>query len=126
MKKENVALLLLLLILAGNVWHHRRLQALTSDLRVLTEDAYAFAREARWPKAEEAAETAEAHWLKASPYTHIFIRHTDVDALTAAFCDYRGALAGREAGALLASYLRLSALLSGLLRMETLSFGSVF
>ena len=46
MKKELVALLLLLLILAGNIWNQRRLDRLTAGLDRLTEKAFASARDA--------------------------------------------------------------------------------
>ena len=37
MKKELVALLLLLLILAGNLWNQRQLRSLTDGLQTLVE-----------------------------------------------------------------------------------------
>ena len=126
MKKELVALLLLLLILAGNIWNQRRLDLLTAGLDRLTEKAFASARDGRWQEAEEAAGQAAQIWTEAGNYTHIFIRHTDIDALTAAFCDYRGAIAGRETGEIYAVYLRLSTGIRSLQSMEKLSAGSIF
>ena len=126
MKKELFALALLLLILVGNVWNQHRLETLTSSLDTLVEEAYASARNGLWQQAAHAAQEAEAQWTDADLYTHIFIRHTDIDALNAAFCDYRGALAGRDEGDIIASYLRLTAGLRSLLAMEKLSAGSVF
>lgn len=126
MKKELFALALLLLILAGNLWNQHRLETLTSGLDALVEEAYASARNGHWQQAAQAALEAETRWTDADPYTHIFIRHTDIDALSAAFCDYRGALAGRDEGDILASYLRLTAGLRSLQGMETLSVGSIF
>lgn len=126
MKKELVALLLLLLILAGNIWNQRRLDRLTARLDRLTEKAFASARDGRWQEAEEAAGQAAQEWTEAGNYTHIFIRHTDIDALTAAFCDYRGAIAGRETGEIYAVYLRLSTGIRSLQSMEKLSAGSIF
>ena len=126
MKKELVALLLLLLILAGNIWNQRRLDRLTAGLDCLTEEAFASARDGRWQEAEEAAGQAAQKWTEAGNYTHIFIRHTDIDALTAAFCDYRGAIAGRETGEIYAVYLRLNTGIRSLQSMEKLSAGSIF
>ena len=126
MKKELVALLLLLLILAGNIWNQRRLDRLAAGLDRLTEEAFASARDGRWQEAEEAAGKAAQEWTKAGNYTHIFIRHTDIDALTAAFCDYRGAIAGRETGEIYAVYLRLNTGIRSLQSMERLSAGSIF
>ena len=98
MKKQLFALALLLFILVGNVWNQHRLETLTSSLDTLVEEAYASARNGLWQQAAHAAQEAEAQWTDADLYTHIFIRHTDIDALNAAFCDYRGALAGRDEG----------------------------
>ena len=44
MKKEIVAIVLLLLILAGNIWNRQRLDKLIDDLYVLTEEAYTSAQ----------------------------------------------------------------------------------
>ena len=126
MKKEAVAILPLFIILAGNLWNHRKLERLICGLNALTEEAYASAQKADWPSAENAARSAEEAWRNAHAYTHVFIRHTDVDTLTSAFCDYRGALKSRDDGDILAAYLRLNAGLDCLLDMETLSTGSVF
>ena len=126
MKKEIVAILLLLLILAGNIWNRQRLNKLIDDLNVLTEEAYASAQGADWSTAEASAMSAEETWTGAHTYTHIFIRHTDVDALTSSLCEYRGAIYGRDDGDILASYLCLKAELNCLRDMETLSVGSVF
>ena len=126
MRKEIVAFTLLILILAGNLWNQRRLDKLTAGLLSLTESAYSAAETRDWSEAARDAEAAEKRWLEEDRYTHIFIRHTDIDALTEAFCDFRGAVAGQESGELLASYLRLEALLTSLRGMEKLSIGSVF
>ena len=126
MKKELVAIALLLLILIGNIWNRQRLDKLIGELDGLTEEAYASSRSAEWTSAEDAARSAAEAWSGAHTYTHIFIRHTDVDTLTAAFCEYRGAITGRDDGDILASYLCLKAGLHCLRDMETLSVGSVF
>ena len=126
MKKELVALVLLTLIALGNIWNQRRLDSLIADLSALTEEAYAASRAQDWPGAERSARNAEEPWSAENRYTHIFIRHTDIDTLTEAFCDYRGALAGGDRGDILACYLRLNAGLGSLRSMETLSAGSIF
>ena len=126
MKKEIVAIVLLLLILAGNIWNRQQLNKLINDLSVLTEEAYSSAQSADWRASEAAARNAEETWTGARAYTHIFIRHTDVDALTSSLCAYRGAISGRDDGDILASYLCLKAGLSCLRDMEALRVGSVF
>ena len=126
MKKEFVALALLIAILTGNLWNQRRLNSLINGLMSLAEDACSASQQQDWPAAANAAEEAEKLWLDSGRYTHIFLRHTDIDALTAALCDFRGAAIGQESGELFTSYLRLKALLVSLRGMEKLSFGSVF
>ena len=126
MKKEIVALSLLLIILAGNVWNQRRLNGLTAELNALVEEAYASFHAGDRLSAEENGKEAERLWLSADRYTHIFIRHTDIDALTSAFCDYRAAIASGEGSDVFAAYLRLRTGLRSLREMEKLSAGSVF
>ena len=126
MKKELVALSLLLLILAGNLWNQRTLDRLTSALDSRVEAAYVSAQAGDRARAKEAAERAEKQWIDAGLYTQIFIRHTDIDALTAAFCDYRAALAAGDEADVLNAYLSLRTGLRSLREMEKLSFGSIF
>jgi hypothetical protein len=126
LKKEIVALGLLILIVAGNIWNQHRLTGLAAELDSLVKESCANALDGRWTRAEEAAEKAEQRWREARRYTHIFIRHTDVDALTAAFCALRGAIAGQDEGELMSSCLLLQSGLRSLLDMEKLSAGSIF
>ena len=126
MKKEIVALVLLLFILAGNIWNQRRLDSLTAELHDLVEEAYASAQAGDRLRAEERAAEAQRQWLRAGRYTHIFIRHTDIDALTAGFCDYLAALAAGDEAEAFSAYLRLRTGLQSLREMEKLSVGSVF
>ena len=126
MKKEIVALALLLLILAGNVWNQRRLDSLTAELNDLVEEAYASAQEGDRSRAEASAAEAERQWLQADRYTHIFIRHTDIDALAADFCDYLAALTAGDEAEAFSAYLRLRTGLHSLRDMEKLSVGSIF
>ena len=65
MKKEIVAIVLLLLILAGNIWNRQQLDKLIDDLYVLTEEAYTSAQGEDWIAAEAAARSAEETWTGA-------------------------------------------------------------
>lgn len=126
MKKEWFAIALLAVIFAGSFWNLRHLSELTEGLLQLTETSFRAADEEDWAIAASAAEAAEKRWTDADPYTHIFIRHPEIDAVTDAFCSYRGAVTGREPGELFGTYLSLCEHLRSLRGMEQLSFGSIF
>ena len=59
MKKEFVALALLIAILTGNLWNQRRLNSLINGLMSLAEDACSASQQQDWPAAANAAEAAE-------------------------------------------------------------------
>ena len=126
MKKEWLAVLLLLLILTGNVWNQRHAKQVTDRLLTLTEAAHRAAEEERWDAAADAAERAEREWRQAETYTSVFIRHAETDALTDAICGLRGAVAGRDAGEILGAVLAVEAHIRCIREMEQLSFGTVF
>ncbi len=126
MKKEHFAVLLLGAIVLLTPWNLRHLDRLTEPLLCLTEEAYAQAGSGQADLAAGTAQQAEELWLRANRYTHIFLRHPEVDAVSDAFCAFRGAIAGGDPGVLLGSYLSLRMRLSGLREMEQLRLGCIF
>ena len=119
MKKEWLALLLLGIILCGSIWNLRHLDRMTEELLAMTEGAYLRADPA-------AAEEAEGYWKRAGTYTSIFLRHAEADAVTDAFCAFRGAIAGGDAGELLGAYLILRAHLINIREIEQPRLGCIF
>ena len=126
MKKEWLAVIILLLILGGNIWNQRHSTKVTDRLLILTEETRTAAEEGRWAHAADAAEHMEREWRQAEPYTSVFIRHSETDALTDAICALRGAVAGMDPGDMLGAVLEVEAHIRCIRSMEKLSFGTVF
>ena len=125
MKKAVIAGVLTLGMLGLSLWNVHHLDAFTDGLRGTLERS----RE-RWTQgdAEGAAALAEQaldDWLSAEGYTHIFIRHAEVDRATDAFYDLLAALSGGDAAADRA-FDRLEEHLRSIDSMEHVTVKSVF
>lgn len=125
MKKEWVALVLMISILAGNLWNLHHMDTLSASLIRLTEEAYSAAVAEDWPSAAAAAENARLLWSSEEYYTHVFIRHPEIDSLTDEFCDLQGAVESRDSGEILGAYLSVSSRIVSILKMERPSVGSI-
>ena len=126
MKKAVLAGLLMLGMLGLSLWNVRHLDAFTEGLQAtldLSRERWA-AGEAR--SAAALVEEALADWHGAEGYTHIFIRHTEVDSATDAFYDLLAALSEEDGAAAGRSYERLSAHLRSIDTMEHVTVKSVF
>ena len=126
MRKEALALLLLGTIGILSLWNLRHLDRLTAPLLKLTDEAFLETQAGNIVEAAEKARLAEEAWLGAGVYTHIFLRHPEVDGVTDAFCAFRGAIAGCDPGTVFGAYLSLRTRLSGIREMEQLRLGSIF
>ncbi|MBR4703869.1 MAG: DUF4363 family protein [Oscillospiraceae bacterium] len=126
MKKEVLAIILLGAIGILSVWNLRHLDRLTAPLLALTEEAFLAAQAGNKAEAAEKALLAEEAWLDAGAYTHVFLRHPEVDAATDAFCSFRGAIVGGDPGEIYGAYLSLRMRISGIREMEQLRLGCIF
>ena len=125
MKKEWFALLLLLAVILGSVLNLRFLRGFTDDLERRVSAAWTAAEAEDWATAEEmAAETMDL-WTDSDKYTHVFIRHGEIDAVTDAFCSFMGAIRSRDGSSIYAAQLALISHLSGIYEMERLTPGSI-
>ena len=125
MKKEWFALLLLSGVILGSILNLRFLRGFTAELEDQVTDACTAAEGGNWAQAEEQAAEAMARWTGSDKYTHIFIRHGEIDAVTDAFCTFIGAIRSRNPDSLYSARLALSAHLAGIYEMERLTPGSI-
>ena len=82
MKKEIIALTVFLLLFAVSLVNIHALTRLTENIVTLVEEADGFVREEDWEKALKSAKGALRKWEDSGAYTHIIIRHTDIDSAT--------------------------------------------
>ena len=96
------------------------------ELESKVSDAYESAKSGDLDSARSKLDAASEHWLSLDGYTHIFIRHSEIDAITDAFFDFKSDLNDDSSTAYEGSYHRLMAHLESIRTMEQLTFGSIF
>jgi hypothetical protein len=126
MKKAVAAGVLLGLLFAGAGWNIRRVDRFTDAVTAQVELSREFCREENLSAADAALNAAMDRWREAEPWTHIFIRHSELDAVSDAFYDVRIQLGAGDTDAAEGAYDRLEAHLRSIDDMEQISFGAVF
>ena len=85
MKREIAAGLVLLLLAIGSWFNLNYLREFTGVLEEQLALSRAYCNAGRFDLAEEVLSEAADEWLGADGYTHIFIRHSEIDSTTDAF-----------------------------------------
>ena len=97
MKKEWCAAGIILLLIAGSIWNVVHLQDLAGRITMHILSAETAQAEGQPEKARQELQLALEIWLDADGYTHVFIRHAEIDSTSDAFYEALTALAGGEA-----------------------------
>lgn len=126
MKKEIVTGIVFLLIFALTLVNIYVLKDLMDELLDLIEQSRTYAEKNDWENAISKAKEAEERWNRADPYTHIVIRHSEIDSTTDAFYDLLKALYSEEAGNAKGAYMALSAHINSIEGMDKVTLGSIF
>ena len=126
MKKEVWAFALLLLMLGAallNVWY---LDNKTEELLDLLSKSQEYYQMGYFEPAEEYLDQAIKIWMDSDGYTHIAIRHSEVDSATDAFYDLQSAVQEHENSNAAGAYEKVVAHLTSIARMEHVTLGSIF
>lgn len=126
MKKEIISALLLLLIFSGVLVNIRINERIVTSLINEVDMSYENLKSGNEDKAMQQLDTAIEHWLNLDGYTHIFIRHSEINSTTDAFYGFRSDVGSGDADAANGSYGLLKETLLSLMTMEQISLGSVF
>lgn len=124
MTRELAAGALLALLIAGAWWNIHAVDTLTGDILAGLDASQAAEEQGDHSGAQEALEAALNRWLEADSYTHIFIRHAEIDSTADAFYELQSQLFSGE-GDSRAAYDKLRYHLDSIQRMEHPSFGSI-
>lgn len=126
MKRELCALLFLLALFGAAAWNIRRADSLTLEL----EQHLALSQKALLAGdrsyAEEELEAAVRIWENAKRYTHVFLRHTEIDSVSDAFFQLLQGIRAGDGKELSAAYDLLRYHLDSVAYMEHINLGSVF
>ena len=126
MNKAFWAGAILLAILAATLLNIRHLDTLTGELLSLTEVSQAYAEADDYSQAVSSAEQAARLWAENDGYTHVLVRHTEIDSTTDAFYELLSDLHAQDKLSARGSFEKLRAHLTSIASMEHISFGSIF
>ena len=125
MKRELAAIAILVLLIVGSWFNLCYLDSLTEGLEeklLLSQNA---AETGNMEIAEKALIDALDTWLNADGYTHIFIRHAEIDTISDAFYELYDTLLSGENDSLEAAYGKLIYHLDSVNEIEHLSLRSI-
>lgn len=126
MAKEICAVALLVLILATmliNIWY---LDGLVSEILEYVDRSEELSEAQDYSSAAAELETAVSRWREYDGYTHIFIRHSELDNTVEAFYAVLGDLYAGEGDKAAASFELLRERLKSTADMERVTIGSIF
>ena len=124
MKKEIFALSLLALLFAASLFNIRYFDRLCLDLAHEINASSEALEAGNKAAAQEHLDAALDTWLDADSYTHIFIRHPEIDSTADAFYELGQALE-QNSESCRAAFDKLLYHLESIRTMEHLRFGSI-
>ena len=124
MSRELAAGALLLLLVAGAWWNIHAVDSLTGEIMRDLDASQAAEEQGRHLDAQAALDKALNRWLEADSYTHIFIRHAEIDSTADAFYELQAQLLSGE-GDSSAAFDKLRYHLDSIQRMEHPRLGSI-
>lgn len=126
MSRELLAFLLILLLIAGSWWNIAAVDSLSEDMLSALEESEQAADIGDRDKALDALDRALERWLRSDSYTHIFIRHSEIDSTADAFYELREVLLSGELEGSAAAYGKLRYHIISIQEMEHPRIGSIF
>ena len=125
MRKELAAAIILALLLTGVMVNIRVASNIILGLKEDVTAAYQSAEKGDFDRAKPQLDAAVEHWMSLDGYTHIFIRHCEINSTTQAYFQLKSDIYAEDMGAAKGSYGLLMATLDSLMTMEQLSLGSI-
>lgn len=125
MRREYTAMIILAILMLGAWLNLRHMDSLTERIEAKLELSQKAAEQGSMDISEKALLDALDMWLGADGYTHIFIRHSEIDAISDSFYDLYDALLSGETDALAPAYEKLIYHLESVNDIEHLSLRSL-
>jgi hypothetical protein len=126
MKKEILALALLLSLMTIAAINLVYLKSFTNKLLWLADQAYVCATVGQWEEAKRKAEEAEKLWTEKDGYTHIAIRHNEINQASGAFYNMLSEFYKEDSGGAKGAWLALRSNIKSIYDMEKFSIKSIF
>lgn len=125
MKREETVLALILVLVLISGWNIHQALGLKTKIVSQLELARENAEQGNFESADAYAKQGLELWLKAEPYTHIFIRHAEIDSCTDAFYSLISSLEKEEKEGINAEFDLLEYHLNSIADMEIPKPGSI-
>ena len=126
MKKEFFATTIILALIAGSVVNIFHIKALTKDITVQVTTAQTCCRRGDYDSAEQALRDGLDIWLSDEGYTHIFIRHSEIDGTSDAFYEALSAISEQDGEGAVNACEKLQYHIDSIVSMECVTIKSVF
>ena len=126
MKKELFAGLTILCLLIISIAGYVHLAKLTDGIALHTNKAMSAVAQGNFVTAQTEMNTALKLWNNDEHYTHIFIRHSEVDAVSDAFYEVLEAICANQKSEAQISIQKLMYHINSVQSMEKITFKSVF
>lgn len=125
MKKELLALALLAAFFGGALYNIRYMDSLSDRLTAQVEKSRAYMEAGNTGDADEALREAIDLWMGSDGYTHIFIRHPEIDSATDAFYELLSDVDAGDEKAAGGAFDKVEAHLWSIASMEHIKIGSI-
>jgi len=126
MKKAIFSVSLLLIMLIAAFINIRCLNTLTHEMKSVVAESVEAAEASDWENAEAAAKRAENAWNAKDGYTHVVLRHNEIDTVSDALYDFISCINEHDAKTSAAAAEKVIYHLDSIYRMEQIRFGSIF
>jgi hypothetical protein len=126
MKKEIAAAALLITLITASLFNILYLDRFVGGLTDALELSRRSMEAGDFYDAEASLRAAIDTWMAADGYTHIFIRHSEINSTTDAFYETLGDVVSHDTESAEGSFGKLNAQLTSITGIEHLRFGSIF
>jgi TRAP-type C4-dicarboxylate transport system substrate-binding protein len=126
MKKEVLVSIFLVLLLTASLFNIHYLNKLSNDISARINAAVSSAEAENWTEAEKKTEEAIRMWKDSDTYTHLVLRHSEVESATDALYNMAEQVYAQDAGAVRGAGQAASSRLTSIASIERIRLGSIF
>lgn len=126
MGREILALLLIVLLITAAGLNIMAADKLTKNISLCLDKAELAAAAGKQAEAQSSLDAALKIWLDAKSYSHIFIRHQEIDSCTDAFYELKDAIVSDNSENSAALFAKLRYHVQSIAEMEKPRLGNIF
>ena len=126
MKKELLALLTIILLTAGAIGNLTHLNQTANQISDHIDYCVQYCSRDDYVSANTEILKAIQVWENAEHYTHVFVRHSEIDSISDLFYDAQSAIQGQQKHEAKCMLAKLKHHANSLVSMERVSIGTIF